>query len=107
VIDGFATVSYIPNKKVLGLSKMNRIVEYFSKRPQIQERLVEQVWHALEYILETDHIAVVIDAQHFCVKSRGVEDVGSSTITSKLGGAFKTDPVTRQEFMSLARMECK
>ena len=106
VIDGFATVSYIPNKKVLGLSKMNRIVEYFSKRPQIQERLVEQVWHALEYILETDHIAVVIDAQHFCVKSRGVEDVGSSTITSKLGGAFKTDPVTRQEFMSLARMSC-
>ena len=82
---------------------MNRIVEYFSKRPQIQERLTAQIWHALEYILETDNIAVVIDAQHFCVKSRGVEDVGSSTTTSKLGGAFKRDPVTRSEFMSLAR----
>jgi GTP cyclohydrolase I len=103
VIDGTATVAYIPNRKVLGLSKMNRIVEYFSKRPQIQERLTAQIWHALEYILETDNIAVVVDAQHFCVKSRGVEDVGSSTTTSKLGGAFKKDPVTRTEFMSLAR----
>jgi GTP cyclohydrolase IA len=104
VIDGLATVGYIPHKKVLGLSKMNRIVEYFSKRPQIQERLTEQVWHALSYILETEHIAVVVEAQHFCVKSRGVEDVGSSTVTSKLGGAFKKDPITRQEFMALARM---
>jgi len=103
VIDGTATVAYIPNRKVLGLSKMNRIVEYFSKRPQIQERLTAQIWHALEFILETDNIAVVLDAQHFCVKSRGVEDVGSSTTTSKLGGAFKKDPVTRTEFMALAR----
>lgn len=102
VIDGCATVAYIPNKKVLGLSKMNRIVEYFSKRPQIQERLTAQIWHALEYILETDNIAVVIDAQHFCVKSRGVEDPGSSTTTSKLGGAFKRDPVTRNEFMAIS-----
>ena len=106
VIDGVATVGYIPNKKVLGLSKMNRIVEYFSKRPQIQERLTEQVYHALQYILETDNIAVVVDAQHFCVKSRGVEDVGSSTLTSKLGGVFKTDMTTRQEFMALARKSC-
>ena len=103
VIDGFATVGYIPSRKVLGLSKMNRIVEYFSKRPQIQERLTEQVWHALEYILETDNIAVVIDAQHFCVKSRGVEDVGSSTVTSKLGGMFRKDPTVRAEFMALSR----
>jgi len=102
IIDGLATVAYIPNKKVLGLSKMNRIVEYFSKRPQIQERLTSQIYHAMSYILDTENVAVVIDAKHFCVKSRGVEDTGSSTITSHLGGAFKDDPATRQEFMSLA-----
>ena len=103
VIDGFATVAYIPSDTVLGLSKINRVVEYFSKRPQIQERLTEQVYHALQYILNTDNIAVVIDAQHFCVKSRGVEDVGSRTITSKVGGVFKTDPMVRSEFMSIVR----
>lgn len=101
VIDGVATIAYIPNEKVLGLSKINRIVEYFSKRPQIQERLTEQVYHALQYILDTDNIGVVIHAQHFCVKSRGVEDTGSSTVTSKLGGVFKTDPNVRTEFMRL------
>lgn len=101
VIDGLATVGYIPNNKVLGLSKINRVVEYFSKRPQIQERLTEQIYHALQYILNTDNIAVVIDAQHFCVKSRGVEDSGSSTITSKLGGCFKSDPSVRSEFMNI------
>jgi GTP cyclohydrolase I len=101
IIDGLATVGYIPNKKVLGLSKINRIVEYFSKRPQIQERLTEQVYHALQYILETDNIGVVIQAQHYCVKSRGVEDVGSSTVTSKLGGCFKNEPQVRAEFMRL------
>lgn len=104
IIDGLATVAYIPNQKVLGLSKINRIVEYFSKRPQIQERLTEQVYHALQYILETDNIAVVINAQHFCVKSRGVEDTGSSTVTSKLGGVFKTDPNVRTEFMRLVSL---
>jgi GTP cyclohydrolase I len=101
VIDGVATVAYIPNKRVLGLSKINRIVEYFSKRPQIQERLTEQVFHALQFILDTENVAVVIDAQHYCVKSRGVEDTGSSTVTSKLGGGFKTDPSVRAEFMRL------
>lgn len=104
VIDGVATVAYVPNKKVLGLSKINRIVEYFAKRPQIQERLTEQVFHALCYILETDNVAVMIDAQHYCVKSRGVEDTGSSTVTTKLGGGFKTDPAARAEFLSIARM---
>ena len=103
IIDGLATVAYIPNEKVLGLSKINRIVEYFSKRPQIQERLTEQVYHALQYILGTDNVAVVINAQHYCVKSRGVEDTGSSTMTSKLGGCFKTDPMVRAEFMSLVK----
>lgn len=104
IIDGLATVAYIPNKKVLGLSKINRIVEYFSKRPQIQERLTEQIYHALQYILETDNIAVVVHAQHFCVKSRGVEDTGSSTVTSKLGGVFKADPNVRTEFMRLVSL---
>lgn len=101
VIDGFATVGYIPDKVVLGLSKINRVVEYFAKRPQVQERLTEQVFHALEYILGTENIAVVIDARHYCVAARGVEDTGSTTITSKLGGAFKNDPTTRSEFMSI------
>lgn len=106
VIDGVATVAYIPKNKVLGLSKINRIVEYFSKRPQIQERLTEQIFHALSFILDTDNVAVVIDAQHYCVKSRGVEDVGSSTVTSKLGGCFKTEPAVRAEFMNIVN-NCK
>lgn len=103
VISGLATVAYVPKDKVLGLSKINRIVEYFSKRPQIQERLTEQVFYALQYILDTDDIAVMIDAEHYCVKSRGVEDTGSSTVTSKLGGGFKSDPSVRAEFYQLAR----
>ena len=103
IIDGLATVAYIPKDRVLGLSKINRIVEYFSKRPQIQERLTEQVYYALQYILDTENVAVVINAQHYCVKSRGVEDTGSSTMTSKLGGCFKSDPAVRAEFMSLVK----
>ena len=105
IIDGLATVAYIPNETVLGLSKINRVVEYFSKRPQIQERLTEQVYHALSFILNTEDVAVLIDAQHYCVKSRGVEDAGSSTITSKLGGGFRSDPALRAEFLSVARMQ--
>jgi len=101
VIDGNATVAYIPGQHVLGLSKLNRIVEYFAKRPQIQERLTEQIYFALQYILGTDDIAVVVDAIHYCVRSRGVEDHGSSTVTSKLGGRFRTDPALRAEFMSI------
>lgn len=101
VISGHATVAYIPNDKVLGLSKINRVVEYFSKRPQIQERLTSQIYHALSYILETPDVAVVIDAEHYCVKSRGIEDTGSSTVTSHLGGIFKEKPEVRAEFMAL------
>ena len=104
VIDGLATVAYVPKTRVLGLSKINRIVEYFSKRPQIQERLTEQVFHTLQYILDTEDVAVLIDAQHYCVKSRGVEDTGSSTVTVRLGGGFKNDPAARNEFLSIARM---
>jgi GTP cyclohydrolase I len=107
IIDGLATVAYIPNQKVLGLSKINRIVEYFSKRPQIQERLTEQIYYALQYILETDNIGVVIQAQHFCVRSRGVEDTGSNTVTSKLGGCFKTEPSVRAEFMQMVSLHGK
>lgn len=101
VIDGLATIAYIPNKKVLGLSKLNRIVEFFSKRPQVQERLTEQVYHALQYILETDDVAVTINGVHYCVKSRGVKDTSSRTLTSKLGGEFKLNPMTRQEFFNI------
>jgi GTP cyclohydrolase I len=104
VIDGLATVAYVPNRKVLGLSKINRIVEYFSKRPQIQERLTEQIFYALQFILETNDVAVMIDARHYCVISRGVEDTGSSTVTTRLGGGFKSDPEVRNEFYQIARM---
>ena len=107
IIDGLATVAYVPKDRVLGLSKINRIVEYFSKRPQIQERLTEQIFHTLQYILDTEDVAVMIDAQHYCVQSRGVEDTGSSTVTSRLGGGFKSDPAVRNEFYSIARSGCK
>lgn len=103
-IDGLATVAYVPNNKVLGLSKMNRVVEYFSRRPQIQERLTEQIYHALSFILETENVALTIDAKHFCVKSRGVEDTECSTITSRLGGNFKAHPEVRAEFLALLKM---
>lgn len=101
VIDGKAHVAYIPKGKVLGLSKLNRIVEFFARRPQVQERVAEQVYHALEYILGTPDVAVVIEGVHYCVRMRGVEDHSSSTITSKLGGAFYDEPSLRAEFMSL------
>ena len=107
IIDGLATVAYVPKDRVLGLSKINRIVEYFSKRPQIQERLTEQIFYTLQYILDTEDVAVMIDAQHYCVKSRGVEDTGSSTVTSRLGGGFKTDPAARAEFLNIAMKGCK
>lgn len=103
VIDGNACIAYIPKNKVLGLSKLNRVVEYFSKRPQIQERLTEQIYYALEYILETPDIAVLIDAKHYCVKARGVEDVNTNTITSKFGGKFKDDKFIRNEFFTMIR----
>lgn len=100
---GVANIAYIPKTKVLGLSKFNRIVDFFSRRPQIQERLTEQVSATLKMILETDDVAVVIKAEHMCVKLRGVKDQQSATITSKLSGRFKTVPELRQEFISLTR----
>ena len=101
VIDGLARIGYIPNKKVLGLSKINRIADYFARRPQVQERLTEQIFYALEYILETSNVAVVVEATHYCVRSRGVQDYNSSTKTSKLGGLFKEESALRMEFLQV------
>ena len=86
---GKAHVAYIPNENVIGLSKLNRIVKHFSKRPQVQERLTMDIANCLKEILHTDDIAVVIEAKHFCVAARGVEDGGSMTITSHLSGKFQ------------------
>jgi GTP cyclohydrolase I len=98
-IDGTATVAYIPKAKVIGLSKINRIVAFFAQRPQIQERLTEQVLLALQTLLETDDVAVSMTATHFCVKARGVMDSNSQTTTTALGGVFKHSPETRREFL--------
>lgn len=98
-IDGLAKVAYIPRDKIIGLSKINRIVRFFAQRPQVQERLTQQVLVALQTLLETDNVAVSIDATHYCVKSRGVMDVTSQTSTTSLGGSFKTCPQTRAEFL--------
>lgn len=104
-IDGFATVAYIPHKKVLGLSKLNRIVQYFAKRPQVQERLTEQIAETIALIAETPDVAVYIDATHYCVKSRGIQDVSSSTVTLASRGRFTSDSDIRREFLNLARMQ--
>ncbi|MCL4779849.1 MAG: GTP cyclohydrolase I FolE [Gammaproteobacteria bacterium] len=98
-IDGTASVAYIPQRKVIGLSKINRIVSFFAQRPQIQERLTEQVLLALQTLLDTRDVAVSITAVHYCVKARGVMDSNSETTTTALGGVFKTSPDTRREFL--------
>jgi GTP cyclohydrolase I len=99
VIDGFATVAYIPSDWVIGLSKINRIVRFFAQRPQVQERLTEQILLALQTLLGTKDVAVSITATHHCVKARGVMDGNSETSTTALGGAFKANPDTRKEFL--------
>lgn len=101
-IEGKCHVAYLPEKKVLGLSKINRVVEYFSRRPQVQERLTVQIAETLKHILETDNVAVVIEARHYCVISRGVEDTSSETVTSSVSGKFR-DPNVRLEFFNLIR----
>lgn len=98
-IDGAASVAYIPANKIIGLSKINRIVRFFAQRPQVQERMTQQILVALQILLETDNVAVSIQASHFCVKSRGVMDVNSETSTTALGGIFKTNVHTRAEFL--------
>ncbi|MDK9735721.1 GTP cyclohydrolase I FolE [Vibrio sp. D404a] len=98
-IDGLAQVAYIPESKILGLSKINRIVRFFAQRPQVQERLTQQVLVAIQTLVETENVAVTIKATHYCVKSRGVMDANSETTTTALGGIFKTNPQTRAEFL--------
>ncbi|WMY95067.1 MAG: GTP cyclohydrolase I FolE [Arsenophonus sp.] len=98
-IDGTATVAYLPKDKLIGLSKINRIVQFFSKRPQVQERLTQQILIALQTLLKTINVAVSIDAIHYCVKARGIHDMTSSTMTTSLGGLFKSSQDTRQEFL--------
>lgn len=99
-IDGVAKVAYIPSNRIIGLSKINRIVHFFAKRPQVQERLTQQILVALQTILETENVAVSIQAAHYCVKARGVVDVNSETETTALGGEFKSNDRTRAEFLA-------
>ncbi|NKF52772.1 GTP cyclohydrolase I FolE [Shewanella sp. WXL01] len=102
-IDGLATVAYLPKTKIIGLSKINRIVRFFAQRPQVQERLTQQVLVALQTLLDTEDVAVKMDAVHYCVKSRGVMDSTSSTTTTALGGVFKSNPATRAEFLQQSK----
>ncbi|WP_041734652.1 GTP cyclohydrolase I FolE [Dyadobacter fermentans] len=102
-IYGKAHVAYISSGKVIGLSKLNRIVEYFSKRPQVQERLTVQIANELKQALQTEDVAVVIDAQHMCVQSRGIRDSGSSTVTAFYGGKFEEE-ATKKEFLAYLGM---
>jgi GTP cyclohydrolase I len=106
-IDGLATVAYIPNKKVIGLSKINRIVRFFSRRPQVQERLTKQIADCLQYVLGTEHVAVHVNARHYCVIARGIEDHHSSTSTSDLRGHFKSRGETRSEFLQHCQTKLK
>lgn len=99
-IDGTAKVAYIPNKTVLGLSKINRLVDFFSQRPQVQERLTQQVLVALQTIVGSEDVAVTINATHYCVKARGIRDNTSYTKTSAIGGQFKSDRHLRAEFFN-------
>lgn len=103
-IVGKAHVAYISSGKVIGLSKMNRIVDYYAKRPQVQERLTMQVVQELQNALGTDDVACVIDAKHLCVNSRGIRDIDSSTVTSEFGGKFK-DPDVRREFLNYIKLD--
>ena len=99
-IDGVARVAYIPARKIIGLSKINRIVRFFGQRPQVQERLTRQILVALQTLLDTEDVAVSIDAVHYCVKSRGVKDTNSRTSTTALGGCFRENIHTRAEFLN-------
>jgi len=98
-IDGAADVAYIPHQKIIGLSKINRIVRFFAQRPQVQERMTQQILVALQTLLETNNVAVRVNATHYCVKSRGVMDTSSRTETTALGGVFKASATTRTEFL--------
>ena len=103
-IVGRAHVAYISNGTVVGLSKMNRIVDYYAKRPQVQERLTMQIVQELQQAMGTQDVACVIDAKHLCVNSRGIRDIESSTITSEFGGKFKEE-ATRREFLDYIKLD--
>ncbi|MCG8576634.1 MAG: GTP cyclohydrolase I FolE [Flavobacteriales bacterium] len=103
-IVGKAHVAYFSDGKVIGLSKMNRIVDYFAKRPQVQERMTIQVVRKLQEIMGTENVACVIDAKHLCVNSRGIRDIQSSTVTAEFGGRFK-DPLVKQEFLNYIQIK--
>lgn len=106
-IVGKAHIGYISNGRVIGLSKMNRIVDFFARRPQVQERLTMQIVKAMQEALGTEDVACVIDAKHLCVNSRGIKDIESSTVTAELGGGFKTDPNTRAEFLKYIGLQTR
>lgn len=103
IFTGNAVVSYMPKDKVIGISKLARVVEYFSRRPQVQERLTSQIFHALSYMLGTDDVAVGIRAQHYCMISRGVEATNTWTQTTKLGGAYRENLSTKTEFLRMLK----
>lgn len=103
-IVGKAHIAYISNGTVVGLSKMNRIVDYYAKRPQVQERLTMQIVNELQEILNTKDVACVIDAKHLCVNSRGIRDIDSSTVTSEFGGKFKNSEI-RREFLDYIKLD--
>ena len=102
-IIGKAHIAYISNGQVIGLSKLNRIAQYYAKRPQVQERLTIQIARHIENVLGTEDVAVIIDAEHLCVSSRGIQDVNSSTITSHFGGVFKDD-LKKQELFNFIKL---
>lgn len=103
-IYGKAHLAYISSGKVIGLSKLNRIVDYYSKRPQVQERLTVEIANELKAVLQTDDVAVVLDAKHLCVASRGIKDTSSATVTASYSGKFN-DPATRAELFKYIGME--
>jgi|TARA_X000000368_G_scaffold418354_1_gene417722 GTP cyclohydrolase I len=103
-IYGKAHVAYFAKDRVVGLSKMNRIVDYYARRPQVQERLNIQIVKALQDILKTEDVACIIDAKHMCVNSRGIRHIDCSTVTGEFGGKFK-DKLTKREFLDYIRTE--
>ncbi|MBC6990625.1 MULTISPECIES: GTP cyclohydrolase I FolE [Hymenobacter] len=100
-IIGKAHVAYLPGEHVVGLSKLNRVVQYYARRPQVQERLTRQIAEELKNALRTEDVAVLIEADHLCVMSRGVNDTSSGTLTAEYGGAFASDQTLRSEFLRL------
>lgn len=105
-IVGKAHVAYFSNGNVIGLSKMNRVVDYYAKRPQVQERMTIQIVKHLQEFLGTEDVACVIDAKHLCVNSRGIKDIQSSTVTGDFGGKFK-DPAIKQEFLNYLHLKAE